>query len=322
MGVMPTHGSSGSDMKSRRIDLGPASLLWRWAGDMRIAFEGGTAGLMQTMHPAIGQGLIDHSNFFDDPVDRVFRSLPGILGTVYEGPTAYDTGARVRDFHRDIKGVLPSGQRYHALTPETYWWAHATFQMMVHRLAEHWDTHRLTNAEREQLYLEGCEWYRRYGMTESVLPPTLTEFNREYERYCGEVLQPNPASDYLIEFIGRPAIPDMSMSPDYPTHPMMKPLTDRLLPSLPVRVALAPPMRLVIFGGLPPLVRERFGIRWRRADESSYRAVRTAIRSGWRTMPASLRWHKAARKGWLRELGRVPRTAPVSAPRSPAARAR
>ncbi|MCV7322964.1 hypothetical protein AWB99_07155 [Mycolicibacterium confluentis] len=309
-------------MKSRRIDLGPASLLWRWAGDMRIAFEGGTAGLMQTMHPAIGQGLIDHSNFFDDPVDRVFRSLPGILGTVYEGPTAYDTGARVRDFHRDIKGVLPSGQRYHALTPETYWWAHATFQMMVHRLAEHWDTHRLTNAEREQLYLEGCEWYRRYGMTESVLPPTLTEFNREYERYCGEVLQPNPASDYLIEFIGRPAIPDMSMSPDYPTHPMMKPLTDRLLPSLPVRVALAPPMRLVIFGGLPPLVRERFGIRWRRADESSYRAVRTAIRSGWRTMPASLRWHKAARKGWLRELGRVPRTAPVSAPRSPAARAR
>ena len=37
------------------------------------------------MHPAIGQGLIDHSDFFNDPVDRVFRSLPGILGTVYGG---------------------------------------------------------------------------------------------------------------------------------------------------------------------------------------------------------------------------------------------
>lgn len=289
-----------------RIELGPRSLLWRWAGDMRIAFEGGTAGLMQTMHPAIGQGLIDHSDFFDDPVDRVFRSLPGILGTVYDGPTADATGAAVRDFHRDIKGRLPSGERYHALSPETYWWAHATFQMMVHRLAEHWDTHRLTVAEREQLYQEGCEWYRRYGMTTSVLPPTLAEFDVEFQRYCDEVLAPNPASDHLIEFIQRPAIPDMSASPDYPTHPLLKPLTDLLLPSMPMRRALAPPMRLVIFGGVPPRVRRRFGIPWSRVDETAYRTLRATIRRGWRTVPASLRWHKAARKGWLRETGRVP----------------
>lgn len=292
---------------STRIELGPQSLLWRWAGDMRIAFEGGTAGLMQTMHPAIGQGLIDHSNFFDDPVDRVFRSLPGILGTIYDGPRADETGVKVRDFHRDIKGEFLDGQRYHALNPETFWWAHATFQVMVHRLAEYWDTYRLTDREREQLYLEGCEWYRRYGMSESLVPPTLAKFNREYQRYCTEVLQPNPASDYLIEFIKRPAIPDMSASPDYPSHPLLRPLMDALLPTLPVRAALAPPMRLVIFGGLPPIVRKRFDIRWTRADETRYRAVRTAIKRGWGTLPASLKWHKAARKGWLRELGSVPR---------------
>ena len=292
---------------SARIDLGPNSLLWRWAGDMRMAFEGGTAGLMQTMHPAIGQALIDHSNFFDDPVDRVFCSLPGILGMIYDGPRANETGVKVRDFHRDIKGQLSDGQRYHALHPETYWWAHATFQVMVHRLAEYWDTHRLTAREREQLYLEGCEWYRRYGVSESVVPPTLAEFNREYERYCAEVLQPNPASDYLIEFINRPAIPDMSASPDYPSTPLLRPFMDALLPPLPVRTALAAPMRLVIYGGLPPVIRERFGIGWAGADEARYRAVRTAIRRGWRNVPASLRWHKAARKGWLRELGNAPR---------------
>jgi uncharacterized protein (DUF2236 family) len=276
---------------------------------MRIAFEGGTAGLMQTMHPAIGQGLIDHSNFFDDPVDRVFRSLPGILGAVYEqAGVADETGLRVRDFHRDIKGTLPDGQRYHALNPETYWWAHATFQVMVHRLAEHWDTHRLTDREREQLYQEGCEWYRRYGMGESVVPATLAEFHQEYDRFCTEVLQPNAASDYLIEFIGRPQIPDMSTSPDYPSHPMLRPLMDRLLPTRPVRTALAPPMRLVIFGGVPPIVRRRFDIRWTRADEAAYRGIRTAVRRGWGTMPASLKWHNAARKGWLREVGKVPRT--------------
>jgi uncharacterized protein (DUF2236 family) len=290
-----------------RPTLGPDSLLWRWAGDMRIAFEGGTAGLLQTMHPAIGQGLIDHSDFFDDPVDRVFRSLPGILGTVYAGPNAEATGARVRDFHREIKGTLPDGQRYHALQPETFWWAHATFQRMVDRIAMHWDGHRITDDESEQLYTEGCEWYRRYGMTGTVVPPDRQAFEREVERYCAEVLAPNPASDYLIEFINRRAIPDMSASADYPSHPRLRPLTDMLLPSLPVRAALAPPMRLVIFGGLPPMVRDRFNIRWSALDERSYRSIRAGIRAGWPAVPASLKWYPAARKGWLRERGRVPR---------------
>ena len=52
--------------------------------DSRIAYLGGTIGLLQTMHPAIGAGLVEHSNFFHDPVDRVFRSLPRILGAVYD----------------------------------------------------------------------------------------------------------------------------------------------------------------------------------------------------------------------------------------------
>ncbi|BBX18799.1 hypothetical protein CRI77_01450 [Mycolicibacterium duvalii] len=300
---MVAHDEGGA-----RRPLGAQSLLWRWAGDMRIAFEGGPAGLLQTMHPAIGHGLIDHSDFFDDPVDRVFRSLPGIVGTVYDGPQADATGLRVRDFHHHIKGELPDGGRYHALHPETFWWAHATFQRMVDRIAEHWDGRRLSAYEREELYADGCEWYRRYAMTDTVVPPDRAAFEAEVDRYCAEVLQPNPASDYLIEFIGRSAIPDMSASPDYPTHPRLRPLANLLLPTLPVRAALAPPLRLVIFGGLPPLVRERFDIRWTRADEAAYRAIRATVRTAWPAVPAAFKWYPQARKGWLRELGSVPRT--------------
>lgn len=298
--------NSPRDESPARLDLGPTSLLWRWAGDMRIAFEGGTAGLLQTMHPAIGQGLIDHSDFFDDPVDRVFRSLPGILGTVYGGPTAAATGVQVRDFHRDIKGTLADGTRYHALQPETFWWAHATFQRMVDRLATYWDRHTLSDRESKQLYLEGCEWYRRYGMSESTVPPDRASFEREFQRVCDDVLEPNPAADHLIGVINQRSIPDMSTSPYYPAHPRLRPLADRLLPTAPVRTALAPPMRLVIFGGLPPAVRERFGIRWGHADERRYRTLRAGIRRGWHYLPADLRWYPAARDGWRRERGRVP----------------
>lgn len=301
---MNGHGDSRVD---GRVALGPGSLTWRWAGDMRIAFEGGTAGLLQTMHPAIGYALIEHSDFFSDPVDRVFRSLPGILGTVYDGAGAEATGKRVRDQHRDIKGIRPDGSRYHALHPQTYWWAHATFQRMVQRVAEHWDTHRLTDAERDRLHREGGEWYRRYGMGDAVLPRDRAEFDAQWVHYCDRVLQPNPASDYLIGFINRIAIPDMSSSPFFPAPPALRPIANRVLPAWPVRALLAPPMRLVIFGGLPAGVRDRFKISWSGNDERAYTAVRAAIRTAWPYVPASLRWHYTARTGWLRETGTLPR---------------
>ena len=62
------------------------------------------------MHPAIGAGVLEHSNFFEDPTDRVFRSLPRILGAVYDEDAAA-TGIAVRDVHRTIKGATPDGER-------------------------------------------------------------------------------------------------------------------------------------------------------------------------------------------------------------------
>lgn len=287
--------------------LGPESLLWRWAGDMRIAFTGGTAGLLQTMDPAIGYALIEHSNFFADPVDRVFRSLPPILGTVYDDP-ATGTGPRVRDLHREIKGVQPDGTRYHALNPTTFWWAHATFQVMVEQLVDRYSRHRLTDAEREQLYQEGVEWYRRYGMSESPVPPDRAAFQQEWDRYCDEVLAPNPASDYLLEVIEKRIIPDMSASAHLPVAPLLMPAARRLLPNIAVRAALAPGLRLTIYGGLPPKVRKRFGIRWSRADEVAYAALLRAIPLVWPLNPVSWRWHPGSHAGWQRERGRLPHT--------------
>jgi hypothetical protein len=68
--------------------------------------------------------------------------------------------------------------------------------------------------------------------------------------------QPDPASDHLIEFINRRSIPDTSASPDCPTHPRLRPLADLLLPTTPVRTALAPPMRLVIIAARTGWLRE------------------------------------------------------------------
>ena len=54
--------------------------------------------------------------------------------TVY-GAEDSGEGTRVRDFHQDIKGDMPAedgvSRRYHALDPDTYFWAHATFVEQV-----------------------------------------------------------------------------------------------------------------------------------------------------------------------------------------------
>ena len=275
-----------------RLELGPDSLLWRWAGDSRIAFLGGTIGLLQLMHPAIGAGVLEHSDFFGDPYGRVFRSLPRILGVVYDGPEAEATAKTVRDFHRDIKGVDAVGRGYHALAPETYWWAHATFQFMAEQVADRFDRHRLTPDERERLYREGVEWYRRYGVSDRVVPPTRVAFQDVWDHYCADVLEMNAAAEWVLDSILSPRRPP-KLPPDLAwARPLVR--------VAPVRQAMFVPVRLSAIGGLPAVVRKRFGIPWGRQDQMALSALEAAVRSAWPLVPFSLRWQPRALAGWRR----------------------
>jgi uncharacterized protein (DUF2236 family) len=280
------------------VHLGPDSLLWRWAGDNRIGLMGGTIGILQLLHPAIGAGVSEHSDFFRDPFDRIFRSLPRILGVVYDGGAGEATGHKVRDFHRDIKGFDAAGRRYHALDPDTYWWAHATFQFMAEQVADRYDTHRLTVVEREQLYREGVEWYRRYGVSLRPVPPDRVSFQNVWDHHCSDVLEMNPAARWALDqVIGA-----------RPLH--LGRMVDWAAPLLRIgvvrRITLEP-VRISTIGGLPRVVRERFGIPWSRADQLELDALELAVRQAWRFVPFSLRWQPRALAGWRRTGRRIPR---------------
>ncbi len=271
--------------------LGPESLLWRYAGDTRIAFVGGTIGLLQLMHPAIGAGVLEHSDFFRDPMDRVVRSLPAILGAVYDGPEAGETGRWVRDQHTAIAGVDAQGRRYHALHPETYWWAHATFQFMAEQVVDRFDDHRLSDAEREQLYQEGLTWYRRYGVSDRAVPPTRGAFQHEWDRVCREVLEMNEAVEFVLRLLDQPVRLDLPA----PLTPLNGVVRRGPLPRL-----LSVPARISAIGGLPPVVRQRFDIPWSWADQRQLDALELAVRKAWRFVPFSVRWQPRAQAGWKR----------------------
>ena len=269
------------------IDLGPDTLLWRWAGDQRLAFTGLATGILQLMHPGLGAGVVEHSAFFTEPWDRIVRSMPEIIGVVYDGPEAETTGHRVRDYHGRIKGTDAQGRRYSALKPETFWWAHATFQFSVEQVADRFDSHRLGTAEREQLYREGVEWYRRYGVSLRPVPADRAAFGVAWDHYCSDILEMTPAAERAVDMALHEKVENMPGLPWW---------------SLPIqREILTPLLRLTALGGLPPIVRKRFGIPFSTAEQVELKALELWVRESWRFVPRAFKWAPRASDGWKRE---------------------
>ena len=259
--------------------LGSDSLLWRYAGDHRLALSGLSAGILQLMHPAIGAGVAQHSSFFEDPWDRILRSVPQILGVVY-GPEPEVIGRRVRDYHRGIRGIDHLGRPYSALKPETFWWAHATFQHSVEKVVDRFDNRRLRPGDREELYRDGVEWYRRYGVSMRPVPADHTAFRAEWKRVCREVLEMTPAAERAI---------DMALRNRTLGAPFLPWWTKPLQPFV-----VTPLLQLTAIGGLPASVRERFGIPWRIDQEVEFRTLQLVVREWFRWLPDGLRYGPVA----------------------------
>src|SRR5205823_5265270 len=121
-----------------RARPGDAPLRRRYAEDWRSILDGTSIGILQLMYPPLGAAVAAQSGFFEDPYGRIYRSIPQIWATLL-APDADERARKIRDLHRGIKGVV-NGQRYHALEPETFWWAHATFTHLIIRSVEryHW----------------------------------------------------------------------------------------------------------------------------------------------------------------------------------------
>lgn len=276
--------------------LGPDSLMWRYFGDWRGVLLGLWAGSMQNMHPQLGAGVEEHSRFFDERWERLYRSLYPIGGCVYDGDRAAHTARQVRDYHLTIKGVDKHGRPYSALNPDTFFWAHATFVMIPILVCEHFGT-PLTLAEKERIYAEGVQWWRLYGLSMRPVPPDWDSFERYWDRMTGSGLEDNRATRDVLD-IARIA----------------KPPTARLLPDPLWTLARIPISRGFVWltvGMYPPAVRQLLGYRWTWLDERAFRLVGRAVATAWRFVPFERRMHPRARSAWQRSRGAIPPDAPL-----------
>ena len=269
-------------------ELGPDSLLWRWLGDNRMAFPGLSIGVLQLMHPAIGAGVDQHSTFFTDPWGRINRSMPYIYGAAYD-KDARATAEKVRDIHRNVKGVDEKGRRYHAWNPDVWHWAHATFFHGTLQVADNYSHHQLTHDERNQLYDESRTWYDNWGISDAPVPETYDAFKDYWDDTVNNKLEVTPAAEQALEIALKGKVPRPSFVPEQ-VWPLFK------LPMMPIGDHLG----MLTIGELPERVRERFDIPFGRLNHVRLELFRTAVSQGWGLLPNALRYHPTAKAAFDR----------------------
>lgn len=265
--------------------LGPDSLLWKYFGEWRLYLVVPSVGLLELMLPGLGAGVTQHSKFFEEPWGRVFRSVPQIAGAVYDGPQALETAAKIREFHRDIKGTDEHGKRYHALDPETFFWAHATMVWGVITMVDTFD-HRLSDAEKQTLYAEAQRWYRHYGVSDRPMPEDWYAFKAYFDRTCGEKLESTEAAAWLTSQLD---------TPNELRPPHVPNIVWRLLGQTFMRQ-----YRLIVGGTMPPAAREKLGIPWGTWQRTQFKLRVAVIRRVWPLLPSEARYQPRARAGMAR----------------------
>jgi uncharacterized protein (DUF2236 family) len=276
-----------TQLRGDGLPLGPDSLLWRFFGDHRMALLGPRAAVLQNMLPALGQGVEDHSVWFDETLARLERSIPPIYNVVY-GEDGEAAGRTVRDFHKPIRGRLPDGSPYSALNPDTYYWAHACFVEHVITAADTF-IRPLSRAEKQQLFRESITWWERYGVSSHGLPRTYDEFCAYFDDTLQHRLVKHRTAAYGVGYAKK----------GWP-RPKGR---NRVLWWL-VRRPLDAVSASITIGGMPPRGREILGLPWDQRRERRYRRFARVCRAFaplYERLPARYRMHPIPRRAFERE---------------------
>ena len=287
--------TSNRDVATEYAPLGPDSLTWQIWGTWTGMLQGLWAGSMQNMHPKLGAAVWDHSDFFGERWQRLMRSLYPISGVVFDGTSA--TGHEVRDYHRDIKGVTADGSRYHALDPDVFYWAHATFWYGNVRLCERMGPW-LTEDQKRQLFEESKAWYAMYGVSMRPVPDTYEDFLEYWDHMVRNELRDHPAVRTVLDISELPPPPWMAWMPrgiwrDYASPPVARFFV------------------WLTTGFYDEPVREMMNLPWTDRDERLFRLFGRGVNLVMhRLLPKRVLRHPRPRDAWDRVHGRVAVDAP------------
>jgi uncharacterized protein (DUF2236 family) len=264
---------------------GPESEAWHLNREaMLLLGAGPRALLLQIAHPAVADGVDQHSNFRADPWQRLAATLRSYLTIVY-GTTAAARAEirRLNGLHREIKGP-----GYAARDPELSLWVHATLVDSTIVAYDAW-LEPLSRHRRAAYYEETRPIGRAFGVPDRVLPASLGEF----EAYVQRMLEPGGpvrvspvARELATAVLWPPLAPLAGWLPD---GELVRPVLAR------VPVGLYAWTLWPAVGLLPASVRADYGLTWGTRERlvsnwlvAGWRAWRPQLPMSFRQMPQAL----------------------------------
>jgi len=261
-----------TEAESRALLVGPSSVTWRCASDVRLYAVMLYPLILQVAHPTVSAGVHDFSDFERRPWDRLMRTLDYANLLVYGGEQALAAGRRLRNLHKAFQGTREDGERYYALEPEAYAWVHAT--LLESYVAGHAHFGRpMSAAEIDRFYAEYRGLGRLIGMREDDLPEDWVSFRAYFDRMIAEELTLTVSVTRVLRSV-------RASAPPLP------------IPATLWRAARVPAAKALWSGGLglmDPELRARLGVRWTRSDELTFRAMGTVGRGLEPALPGRLR---------------------------------
>ena len=198
---------------------------------------GGRALLLQIAHPAVGRGVVEHSDFATRLMDRFDGTMLYLTASMFGTPDELRAIRRiVNRAHAPVRGGGSDAPAYNAYDPDLQLWVAATlYQTMM-------ELHRrvfgpLTDAQADQVYRDMTSALSNLQLSPDRWPGTRAAF----ETYWNELVA-TLSVDADVLAVSRQIL-----------HPTAVPWWFR--PS-------APLLRLVTAGLLPESVRAQFRLPW------------------------------------------------------------
>lgn len=187
--------------------FGPESAVWAVHGNLATLVGGVRSLLVQTLHPAVVNGVDQHSTYREDPLGRLAGTTCWLTLTTFGSRATADRAcARVRGMHRRVRGTYYDGRgrerAYRANDERLLGWVHAAFTQSF--LVCHEVFAGPVPGGRDAYVEEWATAGRLVGL--SAPPRTAAELDLLIESYDPE-LACTPATARTVAFLRDPPLP-------------------------------------------------------------------------------------------------------------------
>ncbi len=252
--------------------FGPGSATWEVMREPLLILGAARALLMQSAHPLVAQGALDHSDFAQDPIGRFQRTAAWVTTVVFGTTLEAQAATReVNRVHSKVLGELPAdhatqawsgGSSYRAQDHSLLLWVHASLldaMLVTYRTVVGPLSPRLES----RFVVEWESVARLMGLPSGSTWTTASQMRRWIDRQLRSgVALPGPGSRLVAGVILAPGV----RGP-----------------------ALAKITSLITAGILPPRVRSRLGIPWSPAHQAAFLALTISLRASRPALPRALR---------------------------------